>query len=203
MTQEFLERTDAAGNMIYTSKTGENVQNIPKETKMKDNVEITVSLDGVEIKHKLEEILSKGYVEQIIEDYDMSDCVETLIGDYDYSTIVEEIIENTVDSFYINDRLDRVKESILDDMDIPTTDTVLDIVKEALDSFNVDQPCDIGIVFREAVLDVIKWHADTNVVKIDDSVAQRLYTQNEIINALTACGFQVIANQVIEQLKKS
>jgi len=39
MTQEFLERTDTAGNIVYTSKTGEKINMEPVETKNKDGVQ--------------------------------------------------------------------------------------------------------------------------------------------------------------------
>jgi hypothetical protein len=38
MTQEFLERTDTAGNIVYTTKTGEKINMEPVETKNKDVV---------------------------------------------------------------------------------------------------------------------------------------------------------------------
>jgi len=202
MTQEFLEKTDTAGNIIYTSKTGEKLNMEPVQEKNKDVV-ATMTFPA----------------EQLIEmfkDYTMTgDQVEELIAGYDYDNVIESAIENI-------DWNDKVTD-VLGDIDLEdyiSTSSIVDSVMEAVDygdianevkqhmeepdaesmardllsQFSYESPCHTGQLFIKSVESIIEGFMKKQtegVIQptaiINNEVVLRSYSLleiNEVLDAL-------------------
>jgi len=202
MTQEFLEKTDTAGNIIYTSKTGEKLNMEPVQEKNKDVV-ATMTFPA----------------EQLIEmfkDYTMTgDQVEELITGYDYDNVIESAIENI-------DWNDKVTD-VLGDIDLEdyiSTSSIVDSVMEAVDygdianevkqhmeepdaesmardllsQFSYESPCHTGQLFIKSVESIIEGFMKKQtegVIQptaiINNEVVLRSYSLleiNEVLDAL-------------------
>ena len=199
MTQEFLERTDAAGNQIYTTKTGEKAIMETPQVKNKDVV-ATMTFPS----------------EQLIEmfkDYTMTeDQVEELIGNYDYDSVIESAIDNIdwndkvtdalgcidiTDYFSTSNIIDEVTES-LDFSDIAREvkdylDPVdaMSLAEELLTSFDYSSPCHVGSLFIKSVESIIEGYMkkQTNAIPEvtpteDNQIVLRSFTMKEIIEVL-------------------
>jgi hypothetical protein len=202
MTQEFLEKTNTAGNIIYTSKTGEKLNMEPVQEKNKDVV-ATMTFPA----------------EQLIEmfkDYTMTgDQVEELIAGYDYDNVIESAIENI-------DWNDKVTD-VLGDIDLEdyiSTSSIVDSVMEAVDygdianevkqhmeepdaesmardllsQFSYESPCHTGQLFIKSVESIIEGFMKKQtegVIQptaiINNEVVLRSYSLleiNEVLDAL-------------------
>jgi len=216
MTQEFLERTDTAGNIIYTTKTGEKINMEPVETKNKDVV-ATMTFPA----------------EQLIEmfkDYTMTeDQVEELIGNYDYDSVIESAIDNVdwndkvtdvlgdidiTDYFSTTSIVDEVTES-LDYSDIAREvkdhlDPVdaMSLAEELLTSFDYSSPCHVGSLFIKSVESIIEGYMkkQTNVIPEvaiaeDNQVVLRSFTISEIVQVLDSLQYtEYNKNRVLARL---
>ena len=184
MTQEFLERTDTAGNTIYTTKTGERINMEPVETKNKDVV-ATMTFPS----------------EQLIEmfkDYTMTeDQVEELIGNYDYDSVIESAIDNVdwndkvtdvLSDISIEDYLDedRIANNVLESLDYSDIarevkdyldpPDALALAEELLTSFNYDGPCHTGSLYIKSVEAIIEGY----MKKQTEGVVQPITVQDNV-----------------------
>ena len=199
MTQEFLEKTDTAGNIIYTSKTGERLNMEPVQEKNKDVV-ATMTFPA----------------EQLIEmfkDYTMTDNqVEELIAGYDYDRVIESAIENI-------DWNDKVTD-VLNDIDVEdyiSTSSIVDSVMESIDygdiadevkqrteeidaesmardllsQFSYESPCHTGKLYIESVESIIEGYMKKQLegviqptTIVDNQVVLRSFTIQEINEVL-------------------
>lgn len=184
MTQEFLERTDTAGNTIYTTKTGERINMEPVETKNKDVV-ATMTFPS----------------EQLIEmfkDYTMTeDQVEELIGNYDYDSVIESAIDNVdwndkvtdvLSDINVEDYLDedRIANNVLESLDYSDIarevkdyldpPDALALAEELLTSFNYDGPCHTGSLYIKSVEAIIEGY----MKKQTEGVVQPITVQDNV-----------------------
>ena len=137
MAQEFLERTDVAGNIIYTTKTGETVKNDnPKENVVKDNNHFvaTVALDTEAIMNHLcdserfytavsgtvFEASNQQAMKVVMEDFIAEKAEEVIneIVDSDYiqNSIDSSFVESVVDEYYILHNGDSLRQDIISDL---------------------------------------------------------------------------------------
>ncbi|CAB4135678.1 hypothetical protein UFOVP573_36 [uncultured Caudovirales phage] len=199
MTQEFLEKTDTAGNIIYTSKTGEKLNMEPVQEKNKDVV-ATMTFPA----------------EQLIEmfkDYTMTgEAIEEMIASYDYDNVIESAIENI-------DWNDKVTD-VLGDIDLEdyiSTSSIVDSVMEAVDygdianevkqhmeepdaesmardllsQFSYESPCHTGKLYIESVESIIEGYMKKQLegviqptTIVDNQVVLRSFTIQEINEVL-------------------
>ena len=184
MTQEFLERTDTAGNIVYTTKTGERINMEPVETKNKDVV-ATMTFPS----------------EQLIEmfkDYTMTeDQVEELIGNYDYDSVIESAIDNVdwndkvtdvLSDINVEDYLDedRIANNVLESLDYSDIarevkdyldpPDALALAEELLTSFNYDGPCHTGSLYIKSVEAIIEGY----MKKQTEGVVQPITVQDNV-----------------------
>ena len=184
MTQEFLERTDTAGNTLYTTKTGERINMEPVETKNKDVV-ATMTFPS----------------EQLIEmfkDYTMTeDQVEELIGNYDYDSVIESAIDNVdwndkvtdvLSDINVEDYLDedRIANNVLESLDYSDIarevkdyldpPDALALAEELLTSFNYDGPCHTGSLYIKSVEAIIEGY----MKKQTEGVVQPITVQDNV-----------------------
>ena len=216
MTQEFLERTDAAGNQIYTTKTGEKAIMETPQVKNKDVV-ATMTFPA----------------EQLIEmfkDYTMTeDQVEELIGNYDYDSVIESAIDNIdwndkvtdalgcidiTDYFSTSNIIDEVTES-LDFSDIAREvkdylDPVdaMSLAEELLTSFDYSSPCHVGSLFIKSVESIIEGYMKKQTNAIPEvttaegnQIVLRSFTMKEIIEVLDGLQYtEYNKNRVLARL---
>jgi hypothetical protein len=228
MAQEFLERTDVAGNIIYTTKTGETVKNDnPKENVVKDNNHFvaTVALDTEAIMNHLcdserfytavsgtvFEASNQQAMKVVMEDFIAEKAEEVIneIVDSDYiqNSIDSSFVESVVDEYYILHNGDSLRQDIISDLSSGLEDSVGETNKRLLDSYNVDSPCDIGIVFRKAVVDTIHWFMDTEgkhisrTINVKDST--RVYTLEEIQQIMTNMGYSYMWERIKAEFERT
>jgi uncharacterized membrane protein YheB (UPF0754 family) len=228
MTQEFLERTDVAGNIIYTTKTGETVKNDnQKENVVKNNNHFvaTVALDTEAIMNHLcdsdrfytavsatmFEASNQQSMQKVMEDFiaEKAEEVVNFVVDSDYiqNSIDSTFIESVVDEDYIRFNGDYLKQDIISDLASELEDAVGEANKRLLDSYNVDTPCDIGIVFRKAVIDTIHWFMDTEgkhisrTINVKDST--RVYTLEEIQQIMTNMGYSYMWERIKAEFERT
>lgn len=216
MTQEFLERTDTAGNIIYTTKTGEKINMEPVQTKNKDVV-ATMTFPA----------------EQLIEmfkDYTMTeDQVEELIGNYDYDSVIESAIDNVdwndkvtdvLNDINVEDYLDedRIANNVVENLDYSDIarevkdyldpPDALALADELLTSFEYSAPCHTGSLFIKAVESIIEGYMkkQTNiipevVIAEDNQVVLRSFTISEIVQVLDSLQYtEYNKNRVLARL---
>ena len=213
--KEFLERTDSAGNLIYTTKTGE-------KTMYPDEVIAQSSVKEVEVipdpksnliiaemcfpKDQLmmmlnETCVTKEQVEEMIEEHDMTDCVESLIGDIDWEDKVTDVLSaiDIEDYMEMSTFTDSVLES-LDYRDIASN--VKEYIEEPdaesmarnlLETFNYESPCHTGQLYIKSVEEIIEGYMKKQTegvvqptVIVDDVVRLRAFTIQEINEVLDA-----------------
>lgn len=203
MTMEFLEKTDAAGNQIYTTKTGEKITMESVETKNKDVV-ATMTFPA----------------EQLIEmfkDYTMTeDQVEELIGNYDYDSVIESAIDNVdwndkvtdvlsdidiTDYFSTTNIVDEVTEN-LDYSDIAREvkgyldePDAMSLADELLSSFDYSSPCHVGNLFIKSVESIIEGY----MKKQTEGVVQPVIVED---NQTVLRSFSILEiNEVLDNLQ--
>jgi hypothetical protein len=213
--KEFLERTDSAGNQIYTTKTGEVIMQNETLTTERNIREVEIIPDPksnliiAEMcfpKDQLMEMLNaacvtKDQVEEMIEEHDMTDCVESLIGDIDWEDKVTDVLSaiDIEDYMEMSTFTDSVLES-LDYRDIASN--VKEYIEEPdaesmasslLTSFNYEAPCYTGQLYIKSVESIIEGYMkkQTEVVVqptviVDDVVRLRAFTIQEINEVLDA-----------------
>lgn len=213
--KEFLERTDSAGNQIYTTKTGEiTMQNetlttetvFPKVEIILDPKSNLIIAEMCFPKDQLmmmlnEACVTKEQVEEMIEEHDMTDCVESLIGDIDWTDKVTDVLNDidVEDYLEMSTFTDNIMES-LDYRDIASS--VKEYIEEPdaesmarglLESFNYNSQCHTAQLFVKAVEEIIEGHMKKQVESviqptsiINNEVVLRSYSLLEINEVLDA-----------------
>jgi len=174
MTQEFLERTDTAGNIIYTSKTGEKINMEPVETKNKDVV-ATMTFPAEQLIEMFKDYtMTEDQVEQLIQNYDFEDVIESGLSNHDWNDEVENVLNsidvedyldmdtiatNVIESLDYNDIAREVKDH-LDPVD------AMSLAEELLTSFEYSSPCHVGSLFIKSVESIIEGYMkkQTNII---------------------------------------
>ena len=216
VTQEFLERTDTAGNIVYTTKTGERINMEPVETKNKDVV-ATMTFPS----------------EQLIEmfkDYTMTeDQVEELIGNYDYDSVIESAIDNVdwndkvtdvLSDINVEDYLDedRIANNVVENLDYSDIarevkdyldpPDAMSLAEELLTSFDYSSPCHVGSLYIKSVESIIEGYMkkQTNAIPEvttteDNQTVLRSFTMKEIIEVLDGLQYtEYNKNRVLARL---
>jgi hypothetical protein len=213
--KEFLERTDSAGNQIYTTKTGEvTMQNetlttqavFPQVENIPDPKSNLIIAEMCFPKDQLMEMLNaacvtKDQVEEMIEEHDMTDCVESLIGDIDWEDKVTDVLSaiDIEDYMEMSTFTDSVLES-LDYRDIASN--VKEYIEEPdaesmarnlLETFNYESPCHTGQLYIKSVEEIIEGYMKKQMegvvqptVIVDNVVRLRAFTIQEINEVLDA-----------------
>jgi hypothetical protein len=174
MTQEFLERTDTAGNIVYTTKTGEKINMEPVETKNKDVV-ATMTFPAEQLIEMFKDYTMTGeQVEELIAGYDFEDVIESGLSNHDWNDEVENVLNNldledfldmdsittsVIENFNYRDIAAEVKDH-LDEPD------ALALAEELLTSFEYSSPCHVGSLFIKSVESIIEGYMkkQTNII---------------------------------------
>jgi hypothetical protein len=215
--KEFLERTDSAGNQIYTTKTGEvTMQNetlttetvFPKVEVIPDPKSNLIIAEMCFPKDQLmmmlnETCVTKEQVEEMIEEHDMTDCVESLIGDIDWEDKVTDVLSAIDVEDYISTSsiIDSVMES-LDFGDIANevkqhmeeTDAE-SMARDLLGQFSYSSPCHTGTLFISAVESIIEGYMKK---QLEGVIQPTTIVNNEVV--LRSFTIQEI-NEVLDSLQ--
>ena len=225
MTQEFLEKTDAAGNLIYTTKTGEKAmypdelitQSSIKEVEIipdpKSNLIIAeMCFPKDQLMMMLNETcVTKEQVEEMIEEHDMTDCVESLIGDIDWTDKVTDVLSDIDVEDYIDTSsiVDSVMESldfgdianeVKQHMEEPDAESM---ARDLLSQFSYESPCHTGTLFISAVETIIEGYMKKQSVTIVDGVEviNRSFSIKEIVETLNSLNYtEYNKNMIITSL---
>ena len=216
MTQEFLERTDTAGNIIYKTKTGEKINMEPVQTKNKDVV-ATMTFPAEQLIEMFKDYTMTGeQVEELIAGYDFEDVIESGLSNHDWNDEVENVLNsidvedyldmdtitsNVIESLDYNDIAREVKDH-LDPVD------AMSLAEELLTSFEYSSPCHVGSLFIKSVESIIEGYMkkQTNiipetVIAEDNQVVLRSFTISEIVQVLDSLQYtEYNKNRVLARL---
>jgi hypothetical protein len=184
MTQEFLERTDTAGNIIYTSKTGEKINMEPVQAKNKDVV-ATMTFPAEQLIEMFKDYTMTGeQVEELIAGYDFEDVIESGLSNHDWNDEVEGVLNNLDLEDYLD--MDSITTSVIenfsyrdiaaevkDHLDEPDAMALAD---ELLSSFNYETPCHVGSLFIKSVESIIEGY----MKKQTEGVVQPITVQDNV-----------------------
>ena len=202
MTQEFLERTDTAGNIIYKTKTGEKINMEPVETKNKDVV-ATMTFPAEQLIEMFKDYTMTGEaVEELIAGYDFEDVIESAVENIDWNDKVTDVLSDIdiTDYFSTTSIVDEVTESldysdiareVKEHLDEPDAMALAD---ELLSSFNYDTPCHVGSLYIKSVEAIIEGYMKKQTegvvqptIVVDNQTVLRSFTIleiNEVLDAL-------------------
>jgi hypothetical protein len=211
MTQEFLEKTDTAGNIIYTSKTGEKLNMEPVQEKNKDVVAtmtfpaeqlIEMFKDYTMTGDQVEELIT-GYdydnvIESAIENIDWNDKVTDVLGDIDLEDYIStsSIVDSVMESIDYGDIANEVKQH----MDEPDAESM---ARDLLSQFSYESPCNTGQLFIQSVESIIEGYMKKQSVTIVDGVEviNRSFSIKEIVETLNSLNYtEYNKNMIITSL---
>lgn len=216
MTQEFLERTDTAGNIVYTSKTGEKINMEPVETKNKDVV-ATMTFPAEQLIEMFKDYtMTEGQVEELIGNYDYDSVIESAIDNIDWNDKVTDALGciDITDYFSTSNIIDEVTEN-LDFSDIAREvkdylDPVdaMSLAEELLTSFDYSSPCHVGSLFIKSVESIIEGYMkkQTNIIPEvttteDNQIVLRSFSILEIKEVLDSLQYtEYNKNRVLARL---
>ena len=199
MTQEFLERTNTAGNIIYTTKTGEKINMEPTQAKNKDVI-ATMTFPADQLIEMFKDYtMTDDQVEDIIQNYDFENVIESGLSNHDWNDEVENVLNsidledyldmdtiatNVIESLDYNDIAREVKDH-LDPVD------AMSLAEELLTSFDYSSPCHVGSLFIKSVESIIEGYMkkQTNIIPEvaiaeNNQVVLRSFTISEIVQVL-------------------
>jgi hypothetical protein len=211
MTQEFLEKTDTAGNIIYTSKTGEKLNMEPVQEKNKDVVAtmtfpaeqlIEMFKDYTMTEDQVEELIT-GYdydnvIESAIENIDWNDKVTDVLGDIDLEDYIStsSIVDSVMEAVDYGDIANEVKQH----MDEPDAESM---ARDLLSQFSYESPCNTGQLFIQSVESIIEGYMKKQSVTIVDGVEviNRSFSIKEIVETLNSLNYtEYNKNMIITSL---
>jgi hypothetical protein len=174
MTQEFLERTDTAGNIIYTSKTGEplNMETTPEKNK---DVVATMTFPADQLIEMFKDYtMTDDQVEEIIQNYDFEDVIESGLSNHDWNDEVENVLNSIDVEDYLD--MDTITTSVIESLDyndiarevkdhLDPVDA-MSLAEELLTSFEYSSPCHVGSLFIKSVESIIEGYMkkQTNII---------------------------------------
>ena len=202
MTQEFLEKTDTAGNIIYTSKTGEKLNMEPVQEKNKDVV-ATMTFPAEQLIEMFKDYTMTGEaVEELIAGYDFEDVIESAIENIDWNDKVTDVLGDIDLEDYISTSsiVDSVMEAVdygdianevKQHMEEPDAESM---ARDLLSQFSYESPCHTGQLFIKSVESIIEGFMKKQtegVIQptaiINNEVVLRSYSLleiNEVLDAL-------------------
>ena len=216
MTQEFLERTDTAGNIIYTTKTGEKINMEPVETKNKDVV-ATMTFPAEQLIEMFKDYtMTEDQVEELIAGYDYDNVIESAIENIDWNDKVTDVLGDIdiTDYFSTTSIVDEVTEGldysdiareVKDYLDPPDA---MSLAEELLTSFDYSSPCNVGSLYIKSVESIIEGYMkkQTNAIPEvttteDNQIVLRSFTMKEIIEVLDGLQYtEYNKNRVLARL---
>jgi hypothetical protein len=216
MTQEFLEKTDTAGNIIYTSKTGEKLNMEPVQTKNKDVV-ATMTFPAEQLIEMFKDYtMTEDQVEELIAGYDYDNVIESAIENIDWNDKVTDVLGDIdiTDYFSTTSIVDEVTEGldysdiareVKDYLDPPDA---MSLAEELLTSFDYSSPCNVGSLYIKSVESIIEGYMkkQTNAIPEvttteDNQIVLRSFTMKEIIEVLDGLQYtEYNKNRVLARL---
>ena len=209
MTQEFLERTDTAGNIIYTSKTGERLNMEPVQEKNKDVV-ATMTFPAEQLMQMINgSSLLSDIVVEAIENYDLANLAESVSEEIDWNDKVTDVLDSIDLEDYV--KTANIVNEVLESLDY--TDIAREVkdyldpvdanelANDLLSSFNYNETCQTGKLFISAVEDIIagyiaksskilnQFDADQNQTIDGVEVINRSFTIKEIVETLNSLNY--------------
>lgn len=199
MTQEFIEKTEAAGNVIYTSKTGEKLNMEPVMTKSKDIV-ATMAFPVEQLMQMINSSsLLSDIVVEAIENYDLANLAESVSEEIDWNDKVTDVLDSIDLEDYVktenitNEVLELldyrdIAREVSDHMEMPDATSMAD---ELLNTFDYSNPCHTGSLFIKSVEEIIQGYMKKQTVTIVDGVEviNRSFTIKEIVETLNALNY--------------
>ena len=216
MTMEFLEKTDAAGNQIYTTKTGEKINMEPVETKNKDVV-ATMTFPAEQLIEMFKDYtMTEDQVEELIGNYDYDSVIESAIDNVDWNDKVTDVLSDIMVEDYLD--MDTIKDNVTESLDysdiarevkdyLDEPDAIA-LAEELLTSFNYDSPCHTGSLYIKSVESIIEGYMkkQTNAIPEvttteDNQIVLRSFTMKEIIEVLDGLQYtEYNKNRVLARL---
>jgi hypothetical protein len=216
MTQEFLERTDTAGNIIYTTKTGEKINMEPVETKNKDVV-ATMTFPAEQLIEMFKDYtMTEDQVEELIGNYDYDSVIESAIDNVDWNDKVTDVLSDIMVEDYLD--MDTIKDNVTESLDYSDIarevkdylDPVdaMSLAEELLTSFDYSSPCHVGSLYIKSVESIIEGYMkkQTNAIPEvttteDNQIVLRSFTMKEIIEVLDGLQYtEYNKNRVLARL---
>ena len=216
MTQEFLERTDTAGNIIYTTKTGEKINMEPVETKNKDVV-ATMTFPSEQLIEMFKDYtMTEDQVEELISNYDFDSVIESAVGEIDWNDKVTDVLNDIMVEDYLD--MDNITNTVTENLDYSDIarevkdylDPVdaMSLAEELLTSFDYSSPCHVGSLYIKSVESIIEGYMkkQTNAIPEvttteDNQIVLRSFTMKEIIEVLDSLQYtEYNKNRVLARL---
>lgn len=216
MTQEFLERTDTAGNIIYTTKTGERINMEPVETKNKDVV-ATMTFPAEQLIEMFKDYtMTEDQVEELISNYDFDSVIESAVGEIDWNDKVTDVLNDIMVEDYLD--MDNITNTVTENLDYSDIarevkdylDPVdaMSLAEELLTSFDYSSPCHVGSLYIKSVESIIEGYMkkQTNAIPEvtttdDNQIVLRSFTMKEIIEVLDGLQYtEYNKNRVLARL---
>lgn len=216
MTQEFLERTDTAGNIIYTTKTGEKINMEPVETKNKDVV-ATMTFPAEQLIEMFKDYtMTEDQVEELISNYDFDSVIESAVGEIDWNDKVTDVLNDIMVEDYLD--MDNITNTVTENLDYSDIarevkdylDPVdaMSLAEELLTSFDYSSPCNVGSLYIKSVESIIEGYMkkQTNAIPEvtttdDNQIVLRSFTMKEIIEVLDGLQYtEYNKNRVLARL---
>jgi hypothetical protein len=204
MTQEFLERTDMAGNIIYTSKTGERLNMEPVQEKNKDVV-ATMTFPAEQLMQMINgSSLLSDIVVEAIENYDLSNLAELVSEEIDWTDKVTDVLDSIDLEDYV--KTANIANEVLESLDY--TDIAREVkdyldpvdanelANELLSSFNYNETCQTGKLFISAVEDIIAGY----IVKTSKVIDQLDDNKNRIVDGVEVINRSFTIKEIVETL---
>jgi hypothetical protein len=216
MTQEFLERTDTAGNIVYTTKTGEKINMEPVETKNKDVV-ATMTFPAEQLIEMFKDYtMTEDQVEELIGNYDYDSVIESAIDNVDWNDKVTDVLSDIMVEDYLD--MDTIKDNVTESLDyndiarevkdyLDPVDA-MSLAEELLTSFDYSSPCHVGSLYIKSVESIIEGYMkkQTNAIPEvttteDNQIVLRSFTMKEIIEVLDGLQYtEYNKNRVLARL---
>lgn len=216
MTQEFLERTDTAGNIIYTTKTGEKINMEPVQTKNKDVV-ATMTFPSEQLIEMFKDYTMTGeQVEELIAEYDFEDVIESAVDEIDWNDKVTDVLSDIMVEDYLD--MDNITNTVAENLDyndiarevkdhLDPVDA-MSLAEELLTSFDYSSPCHVGSLYIKSVESIIEGYMkkQTNAIPEvttteDNQIVLRSFTMKEIIEVLDGLQYtEYNKNRVLARL---
>lgn len=216
MTQEFLERTDTAGNILYTTKTGEKINMEPVETKNKDVV-ATMTFPSEQLIEMFKDYtMTEDQVEELISNYDFDSVIESAVGEIDWNDKVTDVLNDIMVEDYLD--MDNITNTVTENLDYSDIarevkdylDPVdaMSLAEELLTSFDYSSPCHVGSLYIKSVESIIEGYMkkQTNAIPEvttteDNQIVLRSFTMKEIIEVLDSLQYtEYNKNRVLARL---
>jgi hypothetical protein len=199
MTQEFLEKTEAAGNVIYTSKTGEKLNMEPIQEKNK-YVVATMTFPAEQLMQMINgSSLLSDIVVEAIENYDLSNLAELVSEEIDWTDKVTDVLDSIDLEDYV--KTANIANEVLESLDYKdiareVTDYIdkpdaTELANELLSSFDYQNQCYTGQLFVKSVETIIEGFMKKQSVTVVDGVdvVNRSFTIKEIVETLNALNY--------------